>query len=59
MEVSGMNPNVQMNCYLNTEERGLLESSVAELNSDLTARNKRVAKTEMGKDDFLLPKPRL
>lgn len=54
MEVSGLNPNVQMNRYLNTEERGLLESSVAELNSDLTARNKRVAKTEMGKDDFLL-----
>ena len=54
MEMSGVNPNVQMNRYFNAEERLGLEEIIAGLNSDLTANNKRVAKTEMGKDDFLL-----
>ena len=54
MEMSGINPNVQMNRYFNAEERLGLEETIAGLNSDLTANNKRVAKTEMGKDDFLL-----
>ena len=52
--MSGVNPNVQMNRYFNAEERLGLEETIAGLNSDLTASNKRVAKTEMGKDDFLL-----
>ena len=54
MEMSGINPSVQMNRYFNAEERLGLEETIAGLNSDLTANNKRVAKTEMGKDDFLL-----
>lgn len=54
MQVSGMNQNITLNSYLNVEERNHLEQTVAEFNSDLTAKNKRIAKTEMGKDDFLL-----
>ena len=54
MEMSGINPSVQMNRYFNAEERLGLEETIAGLNSDLPANNKRVAKTEMGKDDFLL-----
>lgn len=54
MELSGVNPNVQMNRYFSAEEKNVLDASVAEFNSDWTAKNKRVAKTELDKDDFLL-----